>query len=197
LYGGIFTVNEAASVAAVLSFVFALTRRRMTLGAILRGMRDCAGATAMIYTIIIGSSIFSYFVTLAHVPEELVRLVDGSNLPGLAIIFLLLAVYLVLGAVFDEIAAVLITLPFVLPIIAKLGYDVVWWGIVNVVVIEVGMIIPPIGIIIFILRGMAPQIALSEIYRGVVPFIIADLVLLLLLALFPPIALWLPQMLAH
>ena len=83
-------------------------------------------------------------------------------------LFLLVA-YLILGAVFDEIAAMLITLPFVLPIIVKLGYDAVWWGIINVVVVELGMIIPPIGIIVFLLHGLAPQIAMRTIYRGVMP----------------------------
>ena len=108
----------------------------------------------------------------------------------------MLVAYLILGAVFDEISAMLITLPFVLPIIEKLGYDPVWWGIINVVVIELGMIIPPIGIIVFILHGMAPQIPMRTIYRGVVPFIVADLLLLALLALFPAISLWLPHLLA-
>jgi TRAP-type C4-dicarboxylate transport system permease large subunit len=114
-----------------------------------------------------------------------------------AIIFVLIAAYLILGAVFDEISAMLITLPFVLPIIVKLGYDPVWWGIINVVVIELGMIIPPIGIIVFVLHGMAPQIPMRTIYRGVTPFIFADLVLLALLTLFPAIVLWLPAVLAR
>jgi TRAP-type C4-dicarboxylate transport system permease large subunit len=87
----------------------------------------------------------------------------------------------------------LITLPFVLPIIEKLGYDAIWWGILNVVVIELGMIIPPIGIIVFVLHGLAPKISLGTIYRGVTPFIIADLVLLALLTVFPEISLWLPR----
>jgi TRAP-type C4-dicarboxylate transport system permease large subunit len=99
--------------------------------------------------------------------------------------------------VFDEISAMLITLPFVLPIIVKLGYDPVWWGIINVVVIELGMIIPPIGIIVFVLHGMAPQIPMRTIYRGVTPFIFADLVLLALLTLFPALVLWLPAVLAR
>ena len=145
--------------------------------------------------IIIGASVFTYFLTLARVPEALVGAIGGLQVSPLAIILLLLVAYLVLGAVFDEIAAMLITLPFVLPVIEKLGYDAIWWGIINVVVIELGMIIPPIGIIVFILHGLAPQISLRTIYRGVAPFIVADLVLLALLALFPPIALWLPALL--
>ena len=116
-------------------------------------------------------------------------------MPPLGIIVILIVAYLILGAVFDEIAAMLITLPFVLPIIDKLGYDLVWWGIVNVIVIELGMIIPPIGIIVFVLHGLAPQIPMKTIYRGVAPFIIADLVLLAIIVLFPMVALWLPAVL--
>ncbi len=195
LYSGVFTVNEAASVAAVLSLVFALARGRMQWRDVWLGVRESASATAMIYTIIIGASVFTYFITLARVPEALILLIGRLDMAPVGIIFSLLVAYLVLGAVFDEIAAMLITLPFVLPVIEKLGYDTVWWGIINVVVIELGMIIPPIGIIVFVLHGLAPEIPLRTIYRGVMPFIAADLLLLALLALFPAITLWLPALL--
>jgi len=193
LYSGVFTVNEAASVAAVLSLAFALARGRLDREGLMQGLRESASATAMIYVIIIGASVFTYTMTVARVPESLVSSIGALQIPPLAVVFFLLVAYLILGAVFDEIAAMLITLPFVLPIILNLGYDAVWWGIINVVVIELGMIIPPIGIIVFILHGMAPQISLRTIYRGVVPFIIADLVLLALLTLFPEIVLALPR----
>lgn len=124
------------------------------------------------------------------------RVIEGLSLPPLAIIFVLLAGYLVLGAVFDEISAMLITLPFVLPVIVRLGFDPVWWGVLNVVVIELGMIIPPIGVIVFLLHGLARDIPMRTIYRGVAPFIIADLVLLALLATFPGLVLWLPRLLS-
>lgn len=195
LYSGVFTVNEAASVAAVLSLVFALARGRMQWRDVWGGLRESASATAMIYVIIIGASVFTYFITLARVPEALIALIGRLDMPPMGIIFSLLLAYLILGAVFDEIAAMLITLPFVLPIIEKLGYDPVWWGIVNVVVIELGMIIPPIGIIVFVLHGLAPHIPIRTIYRGVMPFIAADLLLLALLAWFPAISLWLPTLL--
>ena len=193
LYSGVFTVNEAASVAAVLSLAFAVMRGRMDRESLWRGIRESASATAMIYVIIIGASIFTYYMTIARVPEALINLIGGLTVSPIVIIFALLVAYLILGAVFDEIAAMLITLPFVLPIIEKLGYDAIWWGIINVVVIELGMIIPPIGIIVFILHGLAPQISLRTIYRGVAPFILADLVLLALLTLFPEISLSLPR----
>jgi C4-dicarboxylate transporter, DctM subunit len=193
LYSGIFTVNEAASVAAVLSLAFAVARGRLDRASLWRGLRESASATAMIYVIIIGASVFTYYMTLARVPEALIGAIGGLTVSPVAIVLFLLVAYLILGAVFDEIAAMLITLPFVLPIIEKLGYDAVWWGIINVVVVELGMIIPPIGIIVFVLHGLAPHIALRTIYRGVLPFIAADLVLLGLLTLFPDIALALPR----
>lgn len=192
LYSGVFTVNEAASVAAVLSLVFAVARGRMSWAVAWQGMRESGSATAMIYIMIIGALVFTYFITLARVPEALIQAIGDLNMPPVAIISVMLIAYLILGAVFDEISAMLITLPFVLPIIEKLGYDAVWWGIINVVVIELGMIIPPIGIIVFILHGLAPQIPIRTIYRGVVPFIVADLLLLALLTLFPAISLSLP-----
>jgi tripartite ATP-independent transporter DctM subunit len=194
LYSGVFTVNEAASVAAVLALVFALLRGRLDWHSVWQGLREKASATAMIYTIIIGASVFSYFVTLARVPEALVAAIGQLSLSPLGIVACLIVAYLVLGAIFDEIAAMLITLPFVLPVIEKLGFDPVWWGIVNVVVVELGMIIPPIGIIVFVLHGMAPQVPIRTIYKGVMPFIAADLCLLALLVVFPGLVLWLPTL---
>jgi C4-dicarboxylate transporter, DctM subunit len=159
----------------------------------------------MIYVMIMGALIFTYFLNLGRVPEAFVGWIAHLDLPPLAIVTALLVAYLILGAVFDEISAMLITLPLVLPVIQKLGLVMmpdtspemvaVWWGIINVVIIELGMIIPPIGIIVFILHGLAPQIAIRTIYRGVTPFIVADLVLLGLLTLFPAISLWLPRIL--
>jgi tripartite ATP-independent transporter DctM subunit len=196
LYSGVFTVNEAASVAAVLTLAVGLAHRRLDWPAVWIGLRETASTTAMLYIIIIGATVFTYFVTLARIPEALIEAVGRLDMPPIAIIFALLIVYLVLGAVFDEISAMLITLPFVLPIIEKLGYDAVWWGIINVVIIELGMIIPPIGLIVFLLHGLAPQIPVRTIYRGVTPFIIADMLLLVLLTLFPILSLWLPRFLA-
>ncbi len=194
LYSGVFTVNEAASVAAVLALLFALLRGRLDWPSVWLGLRETASATAMIYTIIIGASVFSYFVTLARVPEALVAVIGALPISPLGIVACLIVAYLALGAIFDEIAAMLITLPFVLPVIEKLGFDPVWWGIVNVVVVELGMIIPPIGIIVFVLHGLAPQVPIRTIYKGVMPFIAADLLLLALLVVFPGLVLWLPTL---
>ena len=111
------------------------------------------------------------------------------------VLFFLLVMYLILGSVFDTVAAMLITLPFVLPLITSLGYSPIWWGIVNVVVIEIGMITPPIGLNVFVLHGVAPDISLSTIFRGIVPFLIADIGRLIILVVFPILILWLPNLL--
>ena len=205
LYSGVFTVTEAASVAAVLSLLFALARGRLNWATLWQGLRESAAATGMIYVMIMGALIFTYFLNLGRVPEAFVGWIAHLDLPPLAVVTALLFAYLILGAVFDEISAMLITLPLVLPVIQKLSLTMmpgvssdmvsVWWGIINVVIIELGMIIPPIGIIVFILHGLAPQIPIRTIYRGVTPFIVADLVLLGLLTLFPAISLWLPRIL--
>ena len=197
LYSGIFTVNEAASVAAVLALIFALVRGRLGWATISEGLLEAARVSAMIYIVVFGAAVFGYFMTVAHVPEALVAVVQGFGLPPTLTIFALLVAYIILGAVFDEISAMLITLPFVLPIITALGYDPIWWGVINVIIIELGLIVPPIGLIVFVLHGMAPQISLKAIYRGVTPFIAADVLLLTLLTLVPGIAMWLPKLTAQ
>lgn len=195
LYSGIFTVNEAASVAAVVSFIFALLRRTVTIENFVVGMRDTAATVGMIYFILIGSSVFTYFINLPMIPEQLIKFVGGVSLPPLGIIALMLCVYLILGSVFDELAAMIVTLPFALPIILHFGYDPVWWGIINVIIVELGLVIPPIGLVILIINAMRPDIPLPALYRSIVPFVAADMAVLALLTLFPILALWLPAFL--
>lgn len=190
LYSGLFTVNEAAAVAAVLALILTVLRGRLTGPIFYHALVEAAGIVTMIYILIFGAGIFGYFISLARVPEALIAVVTSIQLPPFAIVSSIVAAYILIGAVFDEIAAMLITVPFVLPIIVHLGYDPVWWGIMNVVIIELGMIVPPIGIIVFIIHGMRPTIPLSAIYRGVVPFILADVALLVILMLLPELSTW-------
>jgi C4-dicarboxylate transporter DctM subunit len=195
LYSGVFTVNEAASVAAVVSFTFALMRRTITFHNLATGLKDTALIAGMIYFVLIGSSVFTYFISLAKIPEQLIAFLGTVSLPPTGIIVLMLAAYLVLGAVFDELAAMIVTLPFALPIIVHFGYDPVWWAIINVIIVELGLVIPPIGLVILIINAMRPDIPLQALYRGIVPFVIADLAVLALLTAFPALALWLPALL--
>jgi C4-dicarboxylate transporter, DctM subunit len=193
LYSGVFTVNEAASAAAILALLFALLRRRLTWASLLRGMHEAATVTAMLYMILMAAPIFTYFVNLAHVPEALVAWIGAHDLPPVGVIAMLMVVYILLGTFFEEMSSILITLPLVLPIVTSLGYDPLWWGIVCLVQVELALIHPPMGIIVFLLHAISPQIAMRTIYRGVVPFLIADFAVLILLTLFPSIALWLPH----
>jgi C4-dicarboxylate transporter, DctM subunit len=193
LYSGVFTVNEAASVAVVLSLAFALLRRRLSWAGFLHALYDTASTAVMLYMILIGAAVFTYFITLAHLPEALLGGIDALHLPPIGVIVLLLIAYIVLGTVFEELSAIMITLPFVLPIVVHAGYDPVWWGVVNVIQAELALIHPPFGIIVFLLHRMAPQISMGQIYRGVVPFLLADFAVLVLLTLFPGLALWLPH----
>ena len=190
---GVFTATEAAAVGAALAFFFALLRRRLTRQRFWEALTDTASNTAMVYVIIAGAALFSYFVTLSQAPAAMVAAIGESGVPGPVVIAALLVMFIALGAVFDEVAALVITMPFVLPLVTSLGYDPVWWGVINVVVCELGMIVPPIGINVFLIHGLAREIPLSAIYRGVAPFIAADGLRLALLAAFPAITLWLPQ----
>ncbi|WP_298493303.1 TRAP transporter large permease [uncultured Maritimibacter sp.] len=193
IYSGVFTVNEAAAVGVVFAFVFALARGKLNRASFLSVLSEASVATVMIYVIVFGAMIFSYFISLSGVSSEMMGAIESLGLPPLGVIFVLVLIYLVLGAFFDEVAAVVVTLPFVLPIILSLGYDPVWWGILNVALIGVGMLTPPIGINVMLLNAMRADIALTAIYRGILAFFLADCVRILILVLFPQVTLWLPS----
>ncbi len=195
IYGGIFTVTEAAALGAILSFMLALFRRKMTWPVFWDALTGTAVTTGMIYMILIGSNIFNYFIVISHLPDRLATGIIGSGWHPFYIFFLLLLVYIILGSIFDTVAAMVITLPFVLPLIIGMGYSPVWWGIINVVVVEIGMITPPMGINVFLLQGVIKDYPLATIFRGIIPFIFADIGRLSLLALFPIFSVWLPNLL--
>jgi tripartite ATP-independent transporter DctM subunit len=194
IYGGVFTVTEAAAFGAVLSFLFAVGRRKLTKEAFWEALTGTALSTAMIYVIIIGASIMTYFIAVTHMPDNVITFISGLELPTFMILALLLIMYLFLGSIFDTVAAMLITLPFVLPLIINMGYSPIWWGIINVVVIEIGMITPPIGLNVFVLHGVAPDLPLGTIFRGIVPFLCADIGRLIILVSFPVLITWLPSL---
>lgn len=190
IYSGIFTVLEAASVGAGLTFFFFLaTPVENRLGAVIEVLTDTARSTGMIFLMVIGANLFSYFLTISGAAEEMVDAVAASDLNAYAILVLILLMYLVLGAIFDSVAAMVLTIPFVFPLITQLGFDPIWWGIINVMIIEIGLITPPIGLNVFVMHGMADDLPLKTIFRGIVPFLLADFVRVTLLVIFPIIAL--------
>lgn len=195
IYGGVFTVTEAAAFGAGATFIFALGRRRLTKEAFWEALTGTAVTTAFIYVIIIGANVFTYFIALSRMPDTMVAAISGLHASRFVILAILLLLYLILGSIFDSVSAMLITLPFVLPLITQLGYSPVWWGIINVVVIEIGMITPPIGLNVFVLQGVAPDIPLKSIFRGIMPFFYVDVFRLVALTVFPWLTLWLPSVL--
>ena len=197
IYGGVFTVNEAAALGAVVAFLFTLWRGKLSWQSLLLVMRETATNTAMIYLIIIGASVFASFVSISQMPAVVVQGIGDLGFPPLAIVLVLFVLFLILGSVFDTIAAMVITFPFIYPLVIDLGYSPIWWGIVLLMAIEVGMITPPIGMNVFVLHGVAKTVPLQTIFKGIFPFFYADILRILLIILFPALALWLPELLGY
>ena len=190
IYSGVFTVLEAASVGAGLTFFFFLaTPTENRWQDFVEVLVETARSTGMIFLMVIGANLFSYFLTISGAAEELVNAVSTSGLNAYVILVLILLMYLVLGAIFDSVAAMVLTIPFVFPLMLQLGFDPIWWGVMNVMIIEIGMITPPIGLNVFVMHGMADDLPLKTIFRGIAPFLVADFVRLALLIAFPIIAL--------
>ena len=192
---GMFTATESAAVGAAMAFVFALMRKSINRRSLQAVMTSTASTAAMIYVLIIGASLFGYFAVVTQAPQALVAAVQASGVPIWAAVAALMLMFIVAGAVFDEVAAMVVTMPFVLPLIKSWGFDPVWWGVINVVIIELGMLIPPLGMNVFVVKGVAPQIPLAAIYRGVAPYVASNLVRLAVLLCFPALSLWLPAVL--
>ena len=192
IYAGVFTATEAAGIGASGAFVIALARRRLTLATLLETLSDTAATTTMMFMVLIGALIFSNFVNIAGLPAALSGMAAASDLPPWAILLAVLGVYLCLGMVLESLSMVLLTVPIFAPMMAALGYDLVWFGIVVVVVTEISLITPPVGLNVFVLKTVMPDVPLGRIFRGIVPFILADIVRLALIVAVPSLVLLLP-----
>lgn len=194
IYMGIFTATEAASVGAVAAFVIALYRGKLKGEAFWNVMGETASITAMIYALIIGGLTFSFFVGITGLPELLVKTVGNLDLVPTAIIAIFMVVFILLGAVMEAFAILIITVPILSGLIIDLGFDLIWWGIVMVAVVEIGVITPPFGVNVFVLKSMAgADVPLGTVFRGVMPFVFSAFIKLALLVLIPGLALWLPS----
>jgi len=192
LYFGVFTDTESAAVGAFGAFLFAAWRGKLGRGAFWAVMAETTATTAMIYALIFGAQIFSFFVGVSTLTQSATAWVGSLNLSPLAVMAVILLGYLALGSLMEAFAVMVITVPIVTPLVLSLGFDLVWWGIIMLIVVEVGMIHPPLGLNVFVLKSITPDVPLWTIYRGVLPFCAADLIKLILLVLIPAITLWLP-----
>lgn len=193
LYGGVFTVTESAAFGAVGAFVLAAARGKLNRQRFLTVMSETSATTAMIYGLIFGALIFSFFVNLGEAPDMVARWIGGLDAAPILILLAFVVFYLLLGAVMDSFAVMVITVPVVTPIILGLGYDIHFWGVLMLVIVELGLITPPFGINLFVIKSLRPDVPLGRVMKGVMPFIAADVVKIVLLVAFPAIALWLPS----
>jgi len=191
---GWFTPTEAGAVGAFGAIVFALIRKRLSWKGFKDSVIDTIRNTGMIFIIVMGALVFNAFFAVTTIPMELAEWVSGLALPPVSIMVIILLMYIILGTFLDELAMILLTLPIFFPVVTRLGFDPIWFGVVVVLVVEMGMISPPVGMTMFIVKGIAPDIPMQTIFKGVLPFVIAVAVLMVLLVAFPKMALFLPRL---
>jgi C4-dicarboxylate transporter, DctM subunit len=191
IYGGIFTATEGAGIGAFGGFCFALARRALTWRTLLDTLAESARTTAMIFTILIGAMIFSNFMNFTTVPNDLKDFVAGLNVSPIWIVVAICIIYVLLGMVMEELAIVLLTVPIFFPLVTGLGFDGVWFGVLIVMVVMLGLITPPVGLNLFVVNTLLPQVGLKRLYSGIWPFVYAQLVCLAILIFVPQLSMFL------
>jgi C4-dicarboxylate transporter DctM subunit len=195
IYAGVFSPTEAAAIGAFGSIVLGFLGRRLTFATLWRSIETSITTSCLLFVIIIGANLFSSFMVQTQFPTMLADGASAMNLSAPAVMIMIVLAYIVMGCFLEGIGMVLITVPVFLPLVVKFGYDPIWFSILVVIVVEVGLIHPPVGMNLFVIQAQAPDVKITSIYRGIVPFLIAPLVLIIFLFLFPSLALWLPKLL--
>ena len=194
IYGGLFTATEAAGMGAAGAFIIGVVRRRLSPADIRRSL--LAGnphPTAAVSTALIGAILFGYFLTITQTPQNVTAFLTGLGIGKYGVLALIMLMYLVLGCLMDALAMIILTVPIVFPVIVALGFDPIWFGVIIVMTVELGLIHPPVGMNIFVIKSVVEDVKISTIFYGVIPFIITDLIRLVILIAFPILALWLPS----
>ena len=194
LYVGLFTPTEAAGVGAFGAFVFALFNKQLNWKVFHKALMETMQTTAMVFVIVIGAMIFGYFLAVSRLPFELASFVGSLPVSPYLILLCILVVYLMLGCILDTLAMVILTVPIFFPVILKLGFDPIWFGVVMVLVSEMGVITPPVGMNVYIIRGVADGVPLYTIFKGIIPFLVMMIICIGLVIVFPEIALFLPNL---
>lgn len=193
IYGGVFTATEAAAMGAMGALIIALLRRKMSRADFFEALRETVRTTAAIFTILIGALIFGYFLAITQVPQDLTNAIIDTGLNRYIILCILLFFFLLLGCVLDPIAMILLTVPIVFPLILELGFDPIWFGIIMVMIVELGLITPPVGMNVFVIKSVLRTVGLTTIFLGVAPFILTDVIRLGILIVFPELVTFLPE----
>jgi C4-dicarboxylate transporter, DctM subunit len=195
IYAGVFSPTEAAAVGAFGSIALGWLGRRLSNRELWAAIELSVITSCLLFVIIIGANLFSFFIVQTHLPELLLAGARALDLSGVTIMILIIIGYIVLGCFLEGIGMILITVPVFLPIVTQFGYDPIWFAIVVVIMVEVGLIHPPVGMNLFVIQAQAPDVKITAIYRGIVPFLVAPFVLVAMLFLWPDLALWLPRVL--
>ncbi len=193
IYGGIFTVEEAAGIGAFGTLLIGILRGRLGVKEIRAALIDTLRVSSAIMMIVVGAFLFGYFLTITQFTQKSVDFLVHLPIGPYGVLAIIMLGYFILGAVMDELAMILLTVPIVFPAMMQLGFDPVWFGVIIVMAVTFGMICPPVGINVFVINSIARDITLSKIYRGTMPFIAIDVVRLVILCAFPAISLWLPS----
>ncbi|EKU31136.1 TRAP transporter large permease [Alcaligenes sp. DN25] len=193
IYGGIFSSTEAAGIGACGAFLFALLRGRLTWQVLSNVLVESARTTGMLFMVLIGALLFSSFINFTSMPGDLQDWVQQFDMSPIVVILLICAIYIVLGSVLESMSMVLLTVPIFYPLVQHLGFDLIWFGIIVVVVTEISFITPPVGMNVMVLKSLLPDVKMSTLYRGVTPFVVADVFRLAVLLAFPVISLLLPK----
>ncbi len=195
IYGGVFTATEGAGIGAFGAFCFALARRALTWKTMLQVLTDSARTTGMLFMILVGALVFANFINYTSLPDDLKNFVTRYEVHPMMVMAAICVIYVLLGTAMEELSMILLTVPVFFPLVTHLGFDPVYFGIIIVVVVEIGLISPPVGMNMFVVRSLLPNVSTTTIFRGVTPFVVADVIRLAILVAFPAISLWLPKML--
>jgi len=194
IYGGVFTTTEAAGIGATGAFLFALARKVMTWKLLYEVLVESAATSAMLFMILIGAQVFGNFIGFTSLPGDLKNFVTQYSLSPTMVMVMICIIYVLLGTAMEELSMILLTVPVFFPVIQHLGIDPVWFGIIIVVVVEIGLISPPVGMNMFVVKSLLPGVSTGTIFRGVTPFVFADIIRLAILVAFPILSLWLPNL---
>jgi C4-dicarboxylate transporter, DctM subunit len=194
IYGGVFTATEGAGIGASGAFFFALLRGALTWRVLGQVLVESARTTAMLFTILIGAMAFANFINFTSMPTDLKDWIVEMKLSPQMVVAAMMLIYVILGTVMEELSMVLLTIPVFFPIVVGLGFDPVWFGILIVMVVQIGLISPPVGMNLFVLNALLPKVGLARIFSGVWPFVVSEIVCLIVLLELPQLSLWLPQM---
>jgi C4-dicarboxylate transporter DctM subunit len=193
LYGGLFTPTEAGGMGAGGAFIIGVLRGRLNRADIRRSLLQATRTAAAVFTVLIGALLFGYFLTVTQTPQKVTEFLTGLGIGSYGVLALIMLMYLVLGCLMDALAMVILTVPIIFPVIKELGFDPIWFGVIIVMTVELGLIHPPVGMIVFVIKSVIQDVTFATIFRGVLPFILTDIIRLIILIAFPIIALWLPS----